>query len=291
MIRARVLHHACSITEQRGTNHMLTRSSVYALVAGAALSCTTMLTPAAAQQPTQSFVRTGCIKVQAQNVPAFEKLVVDTMSKTGPVAIKKNLNAGVSLLRLVLPAGSAANCDYLAVWQYDGIPPESTTEASDALFKEAGLGSYSAFLTKLYAVSEVVGMEFWSVSNQAGTSPQQGDYLQVNLMRIEPGQEGAWSELEGKLWKPVMDARAADGELRGWATYNRVMPTGTDLPYQGVTVDAFPSWDKMWRQKPLTDFVAKVHPGVQWEEMSEKTGTSREQISAELYQVVFTHHQ
>ena len=249
-----------------------------------------MLKPAAAQQPAPSVVRTACVKVPANNTAAFESLAVDVMTKVSPVAIKKNLNAGVTLSRLVIPAGSEADCDYIVGWGYEGPPPEPTPEANEALFQEAGLGSYSAFLKKLDAVSELVRMEIWSITARAGTPAQKGDYFRLNQMRIKPGQQSGWNDVETKLWKPVMEARAADGELRGWATYSRVVPAGTDMPYQAITVDVFPSWDKMWRQKPIGDFVKKAHPGMQLDDFLAKTDASRDLIHSDLFQVVFANH-
>ena len=263
-------------------------SRIPAIVAGFSSLCAFTVVPAFAQQTTPNFTRTLCVKLKTSDIIGYERLVTEIIDKVGPVGLRKGSFAGITLSRAVYPGGRDGMCDYLVSWNYKGFPPEVTPQASEALFQEAGVGSFSAFMQKLAAVSDVVRADLWATVARAGTV-QKGDYFRLNRMKIKPGMAAAWRDLETKSWGPVMEARVADGELRGWFSYSHVLPAGSEQPYSAATVDVFPSWDKMWTQKPIAGYVAKAHPKMTSEAFNTKTNEAREMALIEAYQVITTH--
>jgi hypothetical protein len=259
-----------------------------AALAASAFLCLLTVPPAAAQpQNPPSFTRTVCLKVTDANTPVMERLLTEANAKVGLVGLQKGFYNSVTVSRAVYPQGAAASCNYIVSWNYAGLPPEITKKMSDDMFQAAGMGTWDAFLGKLSAASELVRTDLWSVIARAGTM-RTGDYFRLNWMRVKPGKAAEWGELETKQWAPVMEARVADGELRGWVSYNHVLPAGADQTFNAATVDVFPSWDKMWRQKGLGGYVAKVHPGLNAALFNSRTNDAREMARVEVYQVVST---
>jgi hypothetical protein len=68
-------------------------------------------------------------------------------------------------------------------------------------------------------------------------------------------------ELERILWKPMAQSWVEEGNMRGWMVNLAVLPAGTEIKYQAVTLDVFPSWDAMMKPRPVSDTFKKVHPG------------------------------
>jgi hypothetical protein len=228
------------------------------------------------------------LKVTAQQARAFEELVINGIDKSAPVALEKGMYAGITLARSVYPSGEDASCNYIVSWNYAGLPPELTPESLESLFQAAGLGSYGAFMQKLSTMSRLMHQDLWATVARAGTI-QKGDYFRLNRMKVKPENQQALAELERKRWKPVMDARVASGDLRGWSSYDHVLPAGTEDPYNAATVDIFPSWDGMWRQGSLRAVVEKIHPDMRYDDFIKMTDATRDLARAELYQVVTTH--
>jgi hypothetical protein len=66
-------------------------------------------------------------------------------------------------------------------------------------------------------------------------------------------------ELEQSLWKPRAQAWIGQGSLRGWVVNRPVLPGGTDLKYQAVTLDIYPSWSEAMKPRPIQETFKKVH--------------------------------
>ena len=94
-----------------------------------------------------------------------------------------------------------------------------------------------------------------------------------------------WDKLEMEIWKPVMEARVAAGNLAAWSSYSLSLPGGTGHAYNAVTVDAFASWDAMFKPTGLADALKKVHPNLTPEEFNERTAKARTIVNREVYRV------
>ena len=103
---------------------------------------------------------------------------------------------------------------------------------------------------------------------------------------MQVNDPSAWSDLEATIWKPIQEARMKDGQLRAWAAYLRLIPSGSREPYSALTVDIFPSWDVMWKQKALEPYVKQAHPNMTDQEFAEKTSKARDLVSREIFKII-----
>ena len=73
-----------------------------------------------------------------------------------------------------------------------------------------------------------------------------------------------------------------DGSMRGWSVNVPVLPSGTDVTYQGVSIDVFPSWEAAMKGPAVENTFKKVHPGKNIDAMFETLTKSRDLGRREL---------
>lgn len=227
------------------------------------------------------YLRSICTKAEPGKGPEIEELLGKNAIKVAQYNISQGRLARFVVLRNTYPAGSSAECDYISSFFYNGPPPESNQPAEWAAAK-VGM-TYEAFLAKLRSLSHTVRVEIYVARARVGSS-QVGDYVAINRMKVH--DFAAWSELETKIWKPLQEARVKDGQLRAWSSYSRVLPSGDAQPYHAMTADIFPSWDVMWKQKPLGGYIKQAVPDMSREEFNSKTSKARDLVSKELFKIV-----
>jgi hypothetical protein len=102
----------------------------------------------------------------------------------------------------------------------------------------------------------------------------------VNYMKVPDVDE--WLAYEKKVWKPLAEAMAKDGVTDGWSVNVKVLPRGSDLPFQAVTVDVYPGWDAVFKgDAQFVERFKRVHPDMEF-------GTTIEHIE-KLRTIVSTH--
>lgn len=252
----------------------------------AAAAC--MLPAPAAAQPKPVYLRSTCIKVNPGAGPEFEKLQSETILKLAQYRIKQGAALRYGLSRAVLPGGEQSECDYLMSFTYSGFPPELSPATTASNMKAAGVAmAYDAYVAKSRSLGKTVATRIFMVRASAGTIGA-GGYFHVNRIKVKNAQ--AWLKLETELWKPVQEARVADGQLSAWVSYSLVLPSGSAQPFDAATVDAFPSWEAQATQKPLRDYVAKAHPNMTQAQFNEAGAGARDLLIREVFKVVLEAH-
>lgn len=110
-------------------------------------------------------------------------------------------------------------------------------------------------------------------------------YIQVDFMKVKPGNEGLYLDVEKTIWKPVHNEFIKAGSRVGWSLWSATFPSGSGLDYQFSTVNYFSDFSKIGMAN-YTDAFAKAHPGKDINELSKKTGDSRDLVKSELWEVV-----
>ncbi|HET6556197.1 MAG TPA: hypothetical protein VFG54_02720, partial [Prolixibacteraceae bacterium] len=108
---------------------------------------------------------------------------------------------------------------------------------------------------------------------------------QVDFMKVKPGSESAYVEMEVNTWKPVHKEFINAGTRVGWSLWNEIYPGGSAMDYQYVTANYFKDFSKIG----MADFNAafeKAHAGKNMDEFNQKTTDSRDLVRSELWQLV-----
>ena len=62
----------------------------------------------------------------------------------------------------------------------------------------------------------------------AQEQPSQNQYIEINYMKVQPGQEPEYLRLESELWKPIHQARVNSGLILSWKLCAVYYPGGSD---------------------------------------------------------------
>jgi hypothetical protein len=255
------------------------------LLWGAALGAVLSATVVAQQSP--GFFSTSCVKVKPGKDAEFNALANGDIRKFEQSRVDSGAIAGAEELRTIRPAGSQAECDYVFVTFYSGLPnaPMGEDETAAAL-KKAGISdSLEEVRQKEDAVGYLVRNSIDRSAVRVGAA-KEGDYIVVNEMKVP--DEDAWIANEKKLWQPLFEDGQKDGAIDGWAVVVRFMPRGAQDPYATYTVDIYPNWQSLFTffGPTFPDRWKKVHPDVP---MAEGMAQERKMDTIEhtvLYKVV-----
>jgi hypothetical protein len=237
-----------------------------------------------AQTPQNLYHSVACFKAKPDKGADFHKFVTEESHKLAQGRVDNGEITTWYLLRSVLPQGSEAECDYLIVAVFPGAPHMLGTQQLSAGLKKAGMSiSPEEYMNHRDAVSTLVTVGIYQNQAFVGAS-KKGDYFRVNY--IKAPDVGAWVDYEKKVWQPLAEALAKDGAISGWSLNTRVLPGGADQPFDGVTVDTFPSMDAVFsgNAKFLPTF-RTVHPDMEIGTTFEQFEKLRTQKSIQLYQL------
>jgi hypothetical protein len=251
---------------------------------GAALAVAFTSLSATAQQASPGFHTVACFKLKPDSAAEFRKFVTDDAHKVAQGRAASGEITAWYLLRSVFPQGEAAGCDYLVVAIFPKMPHELGPEHLEAAIKKAGLSiTPEDYVKRRNSVTRLISTAVYQ--NQASVgSPKKGDYFRVNYMKVADGNFADWIAYEKKVWQPVAEELVKDGKADGWSLNARVMPAGSDLPWQGVTVDVYPSMDAAFADDPqFADRFRKVHPDMELGTTFERFEKLRTQGLIELY--------
>ncbi|MGO9437326.1 MAG: hypothetical protein ACLPH3_17270 [Terracidiphilus sp.] len=239
-----------------------------------------------AQQASPGYHAVACFKLKPDSAPAFQKWTADEMHKVAQGRIDDGEITAFYLLRSVFPRGEAADCDYLIVTFFPNMPHEFGPERVDAAIKKAGLKfTGEDYFKHRDALVHLMSVGIFQNLAFVGTS-KKGDYFQVNYMKVANENFDDWIAFEKKVWQPFAEAMVKDGREEGWSVNVAAMPFGSDRPYQGVTVDVFPSLDAAFAEdKQFGDRFKKVHPDMELGTTFEKAQKLRAQAEVELYEL------
>jgi hypothetical protein len=257
----------------------MTYRSVFSAVLLAAFSVTLF-----AQDASTGYHLVSCFKVKPGKAGEFRKWAAEDGRKLQQAYADSGRISTAFLLRAVIPEGVSAQCDYLVVQLYPGAPPApiGMEEASTA-FKKAGLAiSPKDYLERANSLVELVSNSMNQQELLVGVA-KKGDYFMVNYMKAPNVAE--WVAFEKKVWQPMAESMVSDGVQRGWSVNVQVLPAGSDLKFQGVTVDIYPSWDAVFKSIGFAERFKKVHPDMEIGTTMENAEKVRTILSTQLFQV------
>jgi hypothetical protein len=104
--------------------------------------------------------------------------------------------------------------------------------------------------------------------------------IEVDFMKVKPGDEGSYVELEQKVWKPIHQERIKKGILVGWVLY-QVMYTGANDEFNYVTVNVYGNTASLENPYQGMNF-KEIHPGKDLSEELDKTTDTRTLVKKQL---------
>ncbi len=236
-----------------------------------------------AQQPSAGYHTVACLKVKAEKTAEFRKWAAEDAHKLAQSRVDSGAVSTWLLLRSIMPQGHSAECDYVAVTMYPGTPAQPLgLEELGAALKKAGLTvSAQEFVDKRNSLTTLISNNLYQNQATVGAM-KKGDYFMVNEMKVHNMED--YLAYEKKVWKPLAEEMAKDGVRSGWSLNTQVLPNGSDLVYDAVTVDVFPTWDSIFKDDTkFAERFKKTHADMELGTTFEQYEKLRTIVSSKLY--------
>jgi L-rhamnose mutarotase len=239
-----------------------------------------------AQNAPTVFAIVDFMKVKPENEAKYLDVEKNTWKPLHQERLKQGKIIGWILYR-VLYTGTDDPYNYVTMTLFDypanledpwaGIDPEKVLAGKDIdkLMEETGKSRDLVKSNLIVRLDEVVP--------EGG--PGQIKYIQVDFMKVKPGNENAYVEMEETIWKPVHEAFIKAGTRAGWSLWNQVFPSGSAMDYQFVTANYFNDFSKIGAADYGAAF-EKAHAGKNIDELNKKTSDTRDLVRSELWQTV-----
>jgi hypothetical protein len=252
--------------------------SFLSVAIAAALSATLL-----AQQAPSGYHSVACIKIKPGKSAEFRKWSATDGRAFQQARVDSGAITTWFLLESVMPVGTSAQCDYLSIAEYPGAPPKPLgLDEMGPVLKKAGLTvSAQEYVDHRSSMTELVSNNLFQNRITVGAM-KKGDYFMVNYMRVQ--STGDWLAAEKAIWQPIAESMVQAGVTSGWSVNVQVLPGGTDLPFQAVTVDVYPSWDAVFAGNPhFAENFKKAHPDMEIGTTMEKLDQLRTIVSRTLF--------
>jgi hypothetical protein len=114
---------------------------------------------------------------------------------------------------------------------------------------------------------------------------KKGDYFVVNYMKA--ADLGEYVSFEKKVWQPMAEALDKENLRSGWSLNTMVFPGGTDVKYNAVTVDVYPTWESIFNNysQHFFELWRKAHPDMEFGTTFEQYDKLRHQGDINIYVV------
>ncbi len=231
----------------------------------------------------QTFVTTEQMKV----APGHDAAYLDLEKAWKPVheaRVKAGLALGWYLYRVASPTGSSADHNYVTVAIYPNYAAMENPYPQDLVQKVIAGKDMDAFNTKTLAARDYVRSETWQTE---GFTPEPAakpaPFLRVEYMRVPGGGDAAYAEIE-KQWRKIHDVRIKDGIMATWGLYSRILPGGSDYPYNYATVSGYTHFKDM-NGLDFAGLVQKAGLG-NATELGDRTAKARDLVKAEDWVLV-----
>jgi len=110
-------------------------------------------------------------------------------------------------------------------------------------------------------------------------------YVAVDYMKVKPGGEQAYLDLEQKIWKPIHQQRVKSGMISSWGLYALVFPGGSNNEYNYGTVNFYKNFADM--ENPFSNEIfTKALPNMALSELASKTYGARDLVRSEVWELI-----
>lgn len=132
-----------------------------------------------------------------------------------------------------------------------------------------------------------LGCRLLAIALGVGATPAlaQSTYVQVDYMKVAPGKDQAYIDLERNIWKPYHQALIEAGRRVWWGLYGVRSPAGTEVDHNYATVNVYGKFADM--EAPYAgDVLARVHAGKDVSTLANEALAARDLARSETWQLV-----
>ncbi len=230
---------------------------------------------ALAQADSTLYFQVDCMKSQSPDYTAVESEIWKPIH-----AELVNQGRKVSWAFYWVWFGDRSECDYFTVNAYRGSKAlEDDLSDLEAVYNKVHpAGAFDEDMDRTWTSREMVWSELWTYVD--GVAPNEFKYVRINQMSTDSA--AAYVALEREVYKPVHAALVKDGKTAGWGVYSLAAPWGTSGAYNFGTADFL----KDMAGFQFNDYVQKVHPNANIQEINRKTTEVRDLVAGSIWMLV-----
>lgn len=248
--------------------------------------------PLIAQDAPQSlYLEMTKVKADNEDFLAMEKELATPFVQE---RIKQGNQLFRAVFRVYYPNGDDQTHDYVTMDGYGDFA--HLNMGWDAMVKTAHAAFPNADMNKMgkrwESAAHRQGSEVFVVRAEAFPGPASGSdkpakFVVANHMKVAGNKVSEYIAMESEMAKPIHQARAKAGGMNDWVMAQRVMPNGTEYPYNFITFDIYSDWSQMANTGDnITKAFATAHPGKDMNAAIEKMISLREIGRSEVWELV-----
>lgn len=219
--------------------------------------------PVLAQEAPTVWFDVAYMKVAADKVNEYLDLERNSWKAIHQERVKAGVIVGWDLYAVWYPGGTEAPYQYVTVNTYDDLAKIPTGFSEELTRKAHPNVDIEEFNAKTVAARDLARSELWVQRDvvRPGVGLEVGNYLSVGYMKVPSGGGPAYLRLERDVFKPVHEARIADGWIHNFGINQLFLPGGAEQPYNWAVVQVYSDFGKLFRGMSAETF-EKAHPGM-----------------------------
>ena len=212
-----------------------------------------------AQSPPINYFATKYMKVEPKNETEFIRAQLEVWKKIHQKRIEQGLLNGWYFMRIVAPAGTATEYNYITIEAYDSAEKLAGHFEGFGVDYTGILGPEEISLAlRTPEISNMTYEEVWRTVDQVLDLSSPFRYQVFNSMKMRQGtDEDEYQRIEREYWKPMHQKRIDMGLMKGWGIYTMIIPGGTERDYAWATVDFYD--DFIDYLSPTTGILESIH--------------------------------
>ena len=251
-------------------------------------SLSVIATPVFSQTDTTVYAVVDYMKVQ----PGKEQAYVDLEQKTWQAIHQERLKArmivGWYLYSVRFPAGSNYEYNYTTVNVVNKFADLDFPFSEELVLKAHPKAKLPELINNTLAARDRVWQKVWVLLDQVRPEtpqPTPSRHVTIDYMKVKPGGEQAYLDLEQKLWKPVHQLRVKSGLGGSWQLYALLYPGGSGTEYNYGTANFFKNFTDLENPYP-GDLFARALPNMALSELEAKTMSARDLVRSEVWELI-----
>ena len=238
------------------------------------------------EMPEDLYYEIACFKFKKAGAMDF---FISKGKKINQEMINRGIIDSWSFYRVDFPNGSDCECNYRAVRVFRGIATlDKLKDRSirDNIIRNIWPNKTSKDISSEF--NELIDFRYSHIFNMRDAlvpKPTHSAIMVVNFMDVEAPNRTTYVQMEKEIFKPLHASNLDAGNMVDWVLASRVMPHGSEVEVDFITIDKYDSYDKMNRGDFNSSFKT-VHPTLESQSTMNKMGKMRTLTRSEVWQTI-----
>jgi len=249
-------------------------------------------TVTSAQRPTTYY----CIsyyKVAPGKEDELYKMIMNVDARVQQARINANTMSGWYFYKLLSPAGSSAEYDYMSVtvidrFKYIFDSPYPFDSALKKTFSKKDKQFFTDYHARSNEIKKLIKEEVYAGVALADSSSKDGfqsEYIVSDFMQPKPGKFGDYFKMETDTFRIIHKERIKLGDISQWGCFTLVMPYDTKIGYSALCFNFYHDLDAMTTAK-YAEAIKNTFPTVDLGRLFQSSSALRDNPRADMWQLV-----